>query len=156
MEKAREALKIYRTEMDEFQSKILATKRDFNEAYMKMMEELDDQKSSEKLTKLSQVQTDLKTGTILESSNYNFEQAQSDIKFKLYRAKFTESVGIATLHDNVPPRMPLGTNPLYAKAADSDVYVTHPNHGFQVGDNVLLQNVSGVSSVLLKTLETEF
>ena len=70
-------------------------------------------------------------------------EAQSDIKFKLYRAKFTESVGIATLHDNVPPRRPLGTNPLYAKAADSDVYVTHPNHGFQVGDNVLLQNVSG-------------
>ena len=85
VEKAREALKIYQTEMDEFQSKILATKRDSNEAYMKMMEELDDQKSSEELTKLSQVQTDLKTGTILESSNYNFEQAQSDIKSKLVK-----------------------------------------------------------------------
>ena len=70
-------------------------------------------------------------------------EAQSDIKFKLYRAQFTASTGTAVLHDNVPTRTPLGTNPLYAKAADSDVYVTHPNHGFQVGDNVLLQNVSG-------------
>ena len=70
-------------------------------------------------------------------------EAQSDIKFKLYRAQFTASTGRAVFHDNVPPRRHLGTNPLYAKAADSDVYVTHANHGFQVGDNVLLQNVSG-------------
>ena len=70
-------------------------------------------------------------------------EAQSDIKFKLYRAQFTASTGRAVFHDNVPPRRLLGTNPLYAKAADSDVYVTHANHGFQVGDNVLLQNVSG-------------
>jgi len=70
-------------------------------------------------------------------------EAESDIKFKLYRAKFTTNTGIATLHDNVPPRRLLGTNPFYAKAVDKNLYVTHPNHGFQVGDRVHFQGVSG-------------
>ena len=61
----------------------------------------------------------------------------------MYRAKFTASTGVGIFHDNVPPRRVLGLNPLYGKAADSDVFVKHPNHGFQVGDKVLLQNVSG-------------
>ena len=52
VEKAREAYKNHHTEMDEFQSKILATKRDSAEAYIKMMEDLEDNlKRNKKLTK---------------------------------------------------------------------------------------------------------
>ena len=111
VKKAKEAFEIYRTEMDEFQSKILATKRDSNEAYMKMMKELDDQKSSEELTKLSQVLTDVKTGTNLESSNYSLEQAQSEINSNLAETneniekiqtdltKFSETILESTNHN---------------------------------------------------------
>ena len=69
VEKAREALKIYNTEMDEFQSKILATKRVSAEAYDKMMEDLDNLKRNKKSTKCNPSR----------ASNYNLEQAQSDI-----------------------------------------------------------------------------
>ena len=69
VEKAREALKIYNTEMDEFQSKILATKRVSAEAYDKMMEDFDNLKRNKKSTKCN----------LSRASNYNLEQAQSDI-----------------------------------------------------------------------------
>ena len=71
VEKAREALKIYNTEMDEFQSKILATKRVSAEAYDKMMEDLDNLKRNKKSTKCIRNPS--------RASNYNLEQAQSDI-----------------------------------------------------------------------------
>ena len=70
-------------------------------------------------------------------------EAQSDIKFKLYRAAFSATSGLAVFQDDNPPHVTLGTNPLYAKAADSDVYVTHANHGFQINDKVHIQGVSG-------------
>ena len=71
VEKAREALKIYNTEMDEFQSKILATKRVSAEAYDKMMEDLDNLKINKKTTKCIRNPS--------RASNYTLEQAQSDI-----------------------------------------------------------------------------
>ena len=64
-----EALKIYNTEMDEFQSKILATKRVSAEAYDKMMEDLDNLKRNKKSTKCNPSR----------ANSYNLEQAQSDI-----------------------------------------------------------------------------
>ena len=70
-------------------------------------------------------------------------EAQSDIKFKLYRAAFTASNGLAVFQDDIPAHVTLGTNPFYAKAVDKNLYVTHPNHGFVVNDKVHFQGVSG-------------
>ena len=82
-------------------------------------------------------------------------EAQSDIKFKLYRAQFSASSGTAVLQDNNPPRRTLGTNPFYAKAVDKNLYVTHPNHGFVVNDKVHFQGVSGtVNGITAAELNT--
>ena len=84
VEKAREALKIYLTEMDEFQSKILATKRDSAEAYDKMMEDLDNLKGNKKSIKCNRTWSRLSTSMV---PNYNVEEAQSDINSKLAENK---------------------------------------------------------------------
>ena len=76
VEKAREALQIYLTEKDEFQSKILATKRDSAEAYDKMMKDLDNLKGNMKSTKCIRSWSKVSDSAV---SNYNLEQAQSDI-----------------------------------------------------------------------------
>ena len=67
----------------------------------------------------------------------------SDIKFKLYRASFSATSGTAVFRDANPPVKLLGLNPFSADAADSDVHVAHPNHGFHVNDKVNIQGVSG-------------
>ena len=67
----------------------------------------------------------------------------SDIKFKLYRASFSATSGTAVFIDANPPVKLLGLNPFSADAADSDVHVAHPNHGFHVNDKVNIQGVSG-------------
>ena len=84
MEKAREALKIYLTEMDEFQSKILATKRDSTEAYNKMMEDLDNLKGNKESTKCIGSWSRVSTSMV---SNYNLQQAQSDIKANMEKVQ---------------------------------------------------------------------
>jgi len=66
--------------------------------------------------------------------------ADSDIKFKLYRASFSATSGTAVFHDGSTPRVLLGLNPLSASAADANVQVAQPNHGFTVNDKV---NVAG-------------
>jgi hypothetical protein len=67
----------------------------------------------------------------------------SDIKFKIYRASFSANSGTAVFRDANPPVRLLGLNPLSADAADSDVHVAHPNHGFNINDKVNIQGVSG-------------
>jgi prefoldin subunit 5 len=84
VEKAREALKIYLTEMDEFQSKILATKRDSAEAYNKMIEDLDNLKGNKESTKCIRSWSRVSTSMV---SNYNLQQAQSDIKANMEKVQ---------------------------------------------------------------------
>ena len=84
VEKAREALKIYLTEMDEFQSKILATKRDSAEAYNKMMEDLDNLKGNKESTKCIRSWSRVSTSMV---SNYNLQQAQFDIKANMEKVQ---------------------------------------------------------------------
>ena len=45
MKKARELLKYFKGEQDEFLSRLLRTKRDSNNSYMKMMEEVENLKA---------------------------------------------------------------------------------------------------------------
>ena len=68
------------------------------------------------------------------------QDPDSDIKFKLYRASFSATSGTAVFHDGSTPRVLLGLNPLSASAADANVQVAQPNHGFTVNDKV---NVAG-------------
>ena len=84
MEKAREALQIYLTEKDEFQSKILATKRDSAEAYDKMMEDLDNLKRNKKSTKCIRSWSRVSASAV---SNYNLEQAQSEIRVNMEKVQ---------------------------------------------------------------------
>ena len=97
VEKAREALQIYLTEMDEFQSKILATKRDSAEAYDKMMEDLDNLKGNKNSTKCIRNWSRVSTSMV---SNYNLEQAQSDIKANMEKVQ-NEMKKLAEAQDEI-------------------------------------------------------
>ena len=70
----------------------------------------------------------------------------SDIKFKIYRASFSANSGTAVFRDGSTPRVLLELNPLSADAADSDVQVTQPNHGFHVNDKVNIQGLTAATS----------
>ena len=70
----------------------------------------------------------------------------SDIKFKIYRASFSANSGTAVFRDGSTPRVLLGLNPLSADAADSDVQVTQPNHGFHVNDKVNIQGLTAATN----------
>ena len=69
-------------------------------------------------------------------------EAQSDIKFKLYRAQFSASSGTAVFQDDNPPLKLLGSNPLTGAAGDATITVAHDNHGFQVADKVNIQGLT--------------
>ena len=84
IEKAREALKMYLAEIDDFQSKELATKRDSNEAYVKMMGDLDNLRGNKISTKCIRPWSLVSTSTV---SNNNVEEAKSDINSKLAENK---------------------------------------------------------------------
>ena len=77
VDKARDSLKNYITQMDEFQSKILATKRDSNEAYMKMMEDVENLKSDKKSTKCLRPWSKIFN---IPVSDLNMDQMKSEIK----------------------------------------------------------------------------
>ena len=78
-------------------------------------------------------------GSLFYSQNgatFTAEQSQ-DIKFKLYRAKFTtNSIKTATIQNASVPREKLIVNPIKTVAADSDVTVLHPNSGLHVGNTI--------------------
>ena len=97
VEKAREALKIYLTEMDDFQSKILATKRDSSEAYDKMMEDLENPKENKKSIKCTRNWSRVSTSMV---SNYNLEQARSDIKANMEKVQ-NEMKKLAETQDEI-------------------------------------------------------
>jgi len=88
---------------------------------------------------------DLAPGSMAPPSagSIQFSDPDSDIKFKIYRAQFSANSGTAVFRDANPPVRLLETNPFSADAADSDVHVAHPNHGFHVNDKVNIQGVSG-------------
>ena len=80
-------------------------------------------------------------GSLFYSQNgatFTAEQTQ-DIKFRLYRAKFTTGVEkTATIQNAKLPRELLINNPIKTVAGSSDVSIFFPNHGLQVNDTVSL------------------
>ena len=120
VEKAREALKIYHGDMDEFQSKILTTKRDSNEAYMKMMDELKNPKINKKSTfnqrrtlsrisnsflsnpELFQMQTNINTK--LEENKQNIEkleQSMETVQIELKKLSETQDAILKLLKEAI-------------------------------------------------------
>ena len=66
-----------------------------------------------------------------------------DLKFNVYRAKFTVAEATAKLRTANPPRVNLLSNPLYAYADSAEIIVRHNKHGFIVNDRV---NIKGLDS----------
>ena len=91
---------------------------------------------------------DLSPGSMFPTSAGSIQRRDpdSDIKFKLYRASFSANSGTAVFRDGSTPRVLLGLNPLSADAADSDVQVTQPNHGFHVNDKVNIRGLTAATS----------
>ena len=87
-------------------------------------------------------------GSLFFSQNATtFTAAQElDVSFKLIRAKFKHDVATAVLRNASLPVRVLGTNPISVDSGDTRVVVSHPNHGFQPKDRVLL-NMGGGGTV---------
>ena len=79
--------------------------------------------------------------TSQNGSTWTPEQTK-DLMFEIYRAQFSAS-GTALLKNATVPSQLLSLNPFATVAADSDVRVTHPGHGFAKGDAVTISGVSG-------------
>lgn len=99
----------------------------------------------------------LSSGVFLQSSNGTSwsKQQETDIAFKVYRAKFdTNSISIAYMENNLPKRKLLTENvytdayskypadPLQFTSGSNKVRVIHPAHGFNVGDKVKISSDS--------------
>lgn len=95
------------------------------------------------------VKTGLDTGEMYHSSNgLTYEGNQdADLKFKLYRADFTNySEARARFNAAQPDLELLGSNPLQASAGSATVTVTNDNHGFQVNDKVNIQGLAAATT----------
>lgn len=96
----------------------------------------------------------LDAGALFESANgttWSADQS-TDLAFKVYRAKFKHKTSRARFEVNTPPQVKLTENrnsnklvmkpadPLLFTASSNVVSVLHANHGFQVGDKVVLED----------------
>ena len=74
-------------------------------------------------------------GVLFRSSNGTVWEPDQlwDLTFKVYRAKFDNVDAQAVFHPAEPAKERLENNPIQTIANDSDVYIYHPYHSFQVG-----------------------
>ena len=98
-------------------------------------------------------------GSLFFSQNATtFTAAQElDISFKLIRASFKHTEATATLRNASLPTRVLGLNPISVDSGDTRVVVSHPNHGFQPKDRVLIDingggTIAGIDSAALSGL----
>lgn len=70
-------------------------------------------------------------------------EAITDLKYRIYRAKFKTSSGTAVFKDANPPKIELINNPFTTTNGSSTIRVNHPLHGFQVNDRV---HITGLTS----------
>ena len=73
------------------------------------------------------------------NSTWNAEQTE-DIKFTLYKAKFNISseMKVAFSRNEINDREPMKINPLQTVVGSNQVIIHHLNHGFNVGDKVVI------------------
>ena len=97
-------------------------------------------------------------GSLFYSQNgatFTAEQTQ-DIKFKLYRAKFTtNSRKTATIQNASVPREKLLLNPIKTISADSDVTILHPNSGLQVGNTISITGATATGGFTADSLNKD-
>ena len=92
-------------------------------------------------------------GSFFTSSNgttWTPEQ-NKDLTFKVYNAKFNSQNSIATLYADTPPQRLLSefevnNDPLIFTNGDSDVKVSHPQSGFQIGDKVRILGLDSATT----------
>jgi hypothetical protein len=92
---------------------------------------------------------DLDPGVFYKSSNSTTwtPDQESDLKYKLYRAKFAGTTATAIFKDANTPKQKLTYNPFFVETGSPDtIIVTHPNHGFQVGDTVNIRGLEASTS----------
>jgi len=97
-------------------------------------------------------------GSLFYSQNgatFTPEQTQ-DLKFKLYRAKFTTGTqSTANIFNATLPRETLSNNPIKTVASSANVDVFFPNHGLQVNDTVSLTGATAVGGFTADSLNAD-
>jgi len=98
-------------------------------------------------------------GVMFKSQNSSTwtESQLEDIKFDMFRAKFTSLEGTVNLKNGSDEYLPLPRNPFRVDSGSSTLIVYHPNHGFNVGSKVTFTNATGgagIDAVLLNTTHT--
>lgn len=90
-------------------------------------------------------------GSLFKSqNNFTWEASQyEDMKFDLWKADFSANLqGTAVFVNSTPPRRILENNPIELWYDDSDdgyIRIHHPNHGHNVGDDVILSGVDSAT-----------
>ena len=80
----------------------------------------------------------------MPQNSYKWEPIYDmDLKFKINRAVFTTGNHTAILNNHSIPFVKLGDNPIRTGVSSTRIRVVAPNHGFQIGDTVTFQGVSG-------------
>ena len=95
-------------------------------------------------------------GSLFYSQNgKTFTASQNqDLAFKIHKAKFKHTTGTIALHNAAVPKKLLKNNPIKVTGGSQTVKVTHPNHGMQVGQPIVLSGVdsAGVGGIFASTL----
>lgn len=96
-------------------------------------------------TTTSRVTQDPDTGVLFRASGgiARIPEGITDLKYKIYRAKFKSTGGTVVLKDANPSRQLLETNPFLTTNGSAVVRVYHPDHGFQINDKV---HISGLTA----------
>ena len=80
----------------------------------------------------------------MPQNSYKWEPVYDmDLKFKINRAVFTTGNHTAILNNHPIPFVKLIDNPIRTGISSTTIRVVAPNHGFQIGDTVTFQGVSG-------------
>lgn len=87
-------------------------------------------------------------GSLFFSQNAaTFTAAQdTDLSFKIKRARFKHTSAVATLKNTSVPQILLDPNPISFDSGSSVLTINHPNHGFQPNDRVAI-NLNGGGAV---------
>ena len=85
-------------------------------------------------------------GSMFKSQNASTwtPEQESDLMFKIYRAKFTSENATAVFENIELPLIDLDINPFEMASTSTKVRIRHPHHGFSDGSKVLIDGVIGV------------
>lgn len=84
-------------------------------------------------------------GSLFKSQNgTTWEPDQTkDMAFKLFKAQFSTAGGKVIMENGDLDEEPLINNPFIITNTSGTIYCRHPNHGFHVGDDVIISGATG-------------